>query len=93
MSQQETNAARIARSVADGNAADLRKAAEKKAAPRRRAVAAPKPLPRRKVVWAVGRPGIAPLKVYPYVERPDADAEAKRRGGDYRVVALKVPME
>ena len=103
MPRHASNSERIARAAAEADAKDLEKAAAKKKAaavaaaapPRARATAASraKPVPRLKVVWAVGRPGLEPAKTFPYLERADADADATRRGDDFRVVALKVPME
>lgn len=102
MPRHASNSERIARAAAEADAKDLEKAAAKKkaaavaaAAPRVRATPASraKVLPRLKVVWAVGRPGLEPAKTFPYLERADADADATRRGDDFRVVALKVPME
>ena len=100
MPRHASNAERIARAAAEADAKDLEKAAAKKkaaAAPQPRARATPasraKAVPRLKIVWAVGRPGLEPAKTFPYLERSDADADATRRGDDFRVVALKVPME
>ena len=94
MPQHPSNSDRIARAAAEAEAADLQKAARKMAAPRARPRApAVRAKPRQKVVWAVGRPGVEPVKTFPYIERNGADAEAVRRRGDFRVVALKVPME
>jgi hypothetical protein len=97
MPRHPSNADRIARAAAEVAAGDQEKAVLKQAAPKKpsrpRASAAPKPKARQKVVWAVGRPGNEPVKTFAYKERDVADAEAKRRGGDFRVVDLKVPME
>jgi hypothetical protein len=46
-----------------------------------------------KIVWAVGTPGQAPSKVFPYPDRAAADAEAVKLGKGHIVTALKVPME
>ncbi|HEU4395439.1 MAG TPA: hypothetical protein VFS92_07720 [Planctomycetota bacterium] len=100
MPRHASNSERIARAAAEADAKDLEKAAAKKKAaaaapPRARITPASraKALPRLKVVWAVGRPGLEPVKTFPYLERTGADADAERRGDDFRVVALKVPME
>lgn len=95
MARHESNAERISRAAAEADA-KAREAAKKKAArpPSARSRASgPKPKPRIKVIWAVGRPGLEPVKTFPYAERAAADAESTKRGGDFRVAPLKVPME
>jgi hypothetical protein len=91
-----SNAERITKAAAEAEATALQKASRKNAAPK----APPKPRastarakPRLKVVWAVGKPGLEPVKTFPYKERDAADAESTKRGDEFRVVALKVPME
>lgn len=97
MPRHASNADRIARAAAEAEARTAEKAAKKRAprkpSSRSRAAAAARPKGRQKVVWAVGRPGLEPVKTFAYPEREAADAEARKRGGDYRVVDLKVPME
>jgi len=95
MPQHASNSERISRAAAEAEAADLEKMSKKRAAPKTPAKprASAKPKPRIKIVWAVGRPGLEPVKTYPYKERAAADTESTRRGGDFRVAALKVPME
>jgi hypothetical protein len=94
MPRKASNAERIARAAAEADARTAEKAAKKPAAPPRpRATPASRGKPRLKVIWAVGKPGIEPAKTFPYLERAEADADAARRGDDFRVVALKVPME
>jgi hypothetical protein len=97
MPRHASNAERIARAAAEVAAGDQQKAvvkaAKPKAPPRPRAAATPKAKPRMKIIWGVGRPGVEPVKTFPYKERGAADAEAQKRGGEFRVVDLKVPME
>jgi hypothetical protein len=90
MPRHPSNAERIERAAEEAQAWATAKAAKKAATPRRRAPAAP---PRMKMVWTVGKPGAEPVHTYAYAEKEAADAEALRRGGDYRVLPLKVPME
>jgi hypothetical protein len=89
-----SNAERIQKAAAEAEATALQKASRKAPrAPAKPRAPTVRAKPRVKVVWAVGRPGLEPVKTYPYVERSEADAEATRRGNDFRVVPLKVPME
>ncbi len=99
MTRPASNSDRIARAAAEVAASDREKAEMKK----KRAAAATTPAKKRpsaakagarmKIVWAVGRPGLVPVKTYPYPDRAAADTDAAGRGGDFRVVGLKVPME
>jgi len=96
VAQRMSNADRITKAAAEAEAAALQKASRKnvaapKAPPKPRASSA-RPKPRIKVVWAVGKPGLEPVKTFPYKERAAADAESAKRGDDFRVVPLKVPM-
>lgn len=95
MPRHASNSDRIARAAAEAEATAKQKA-EKKAAkpatPRSRASSA-KVKGRIKIVWAVGKPGLEPVKTFPYIERAAADAESAKRGEEFRVVPLKVPME
>ena len=96
MSPRASNSERIARAAAEAEATAKEKTAKKAATPRAPAkprAPAVRPKPRVKVVWAVGRPGLEPVKTFPYPARSEADAEAERRGNDFRVAPLKVPME
>ena len=95
MPRKASNADRIARAAAEADAKAAEKAAKKAAAPppRPRATPASRGKARLKVVWAVGKPGLEPVKTFPYPERAEADAEAAKRGDDFRVAPLKVPME
>jgi hypothetical protein len=101
MPRHASNSDRIARAAAEA-AAKTDETAKKKAtraatpraprAPRARA-SGPKAKGRIKIIWAVGKPGLEPVKTFPYIERAAADAESAKRGTDFRVVPLKVPME
>ena len=98
MPRHASNADRIARAAAEA-AAKTDETAKKKAtraatprAPRARA-SGPKAKGRIKIIWAVGKPGLEPVKTFPYIERAAADAELAKRGADFRVTPLKVPME
>jgi hypothetical protein len=95
MARHASNSERIARAAAEA-AAKAKEAASKKAArpaaPKARS-SGPKVKGRIKIVWAVGKPGLDPVKTFPYPERAAADAESAKRGADFRVVPLKVPME
>jgi hypothetical protein len=97
LSPHASNADRIARAAAEAEAAMKekaeRKAKRETAAAKVRSARPPKAPPRIKIVWAVGQPGLEPVKVFPYKERAEADAEAERRGKGCRVAPLKVPME
>jgi len=95
VAQRMSNADRIAKAAAEAAATAREKAARKPAAPRAPAkprASSARPKPRIKVVWAVGKPGLEPVKTFPYKERAAADAESSKRGDDFRVVPLKVPM-
>ncbi len=48
---------------------------------------------RMKIIWGVGKPGLAPVSHYAYRDRAAADAEAKRKGDEFMVRKVKVPME
>jgi hypothetical protein len=95
VTQRMSNTERIQKAAAEAEAAALQKASRKAAprAPAKPRTPTARPKARIKVVWAVGRPGLEPVKTYPYIDRSEADAEAARRGNDFRVVPLKVPME
>ncbi len=88
---------RLQRLQAEAAAAEREKAEKKAAAPEKKKRASkarePKPPVRMKIVWAVGEPGGATSKVFPYAERAAADAEAARLGKNNMVKPLKVPME
>jgi len=92
----QSNADRIERAAAESAAAvkelNAKKAAKAKAPRKPRASSVKAPV-RVKIVWAVGRPGAAAVKSYPYPERAAADAEAVRLGKGCMVTPLKVPME
>ena len=95
MPAHASNADHIAKAAAEVEAKTKEKAAKKAArgpaAPRK--PRAPKAPPRLKIIWAVGQPGAAPAKTFPYLERAAADADAVRRGKGCMVTPLKVPME
>ncbi len=97
MPSHMSNADRIAKAAAEVEAKTKEKTAKKAARPLTasapRKSRAPKAPPRLKIIWAVGQPGAAPAKTYPYIERAAADAEAVRRGKGCMVTPLKVPME
>ena len=82
------NSERIARAAAEAEAKTRAKPPRASARTR-----APKPPQRMKIVWAVGRPGVEPNKIFPYIERAAADAKAVSLGNGAMVVARKVPME
>lgn len=89
-----SNADRIERAAAEAAAATkelaANRAAKLKAARKTRT---PPPPKRMKIVWAVGRTGSPPVKIYPYAEREAADAHAAKAGNNTVVNPLKVPME
>jgi hypothetical protein len=91
-----SNAERIERAASEAAAAvkelDAKKAAKAKGPKKPRASSVKVPA-RVKIVWAVGRPGVASSKSFPYKERAAADAEAARLGKGCMVTPLKVPME
>ena len=95
MARHASNSDRIARAAAEAEAKSEEKAAKAKT----RAAAAPrKARPARsagrmKVVWAVGVPGLVPVKTFPSAERAAAYAEAAKRGKGCTVSPLKIPME
>lgn len=95
MPGHSSNADRIARAASEADAAvkelNAKKIAKAKG-PKKPRVSAKIPA-RVKIVWAVGRPGVASVKSYPYKERAAADAEAVRLGKGCMVMPLKVPME
>lgn len=103
MARHASNADRIARAAAEAAATASEKEAKRKererakSAPARRSPASPRASAlasgRVKVVWAVGKPGLEPVKTFPYREREAADSEAARRGAGFTVTPLKVPME
>lgn len=95
MPQHASNADRIARAAAEAAAAtkELADTKARRAATPARKPRAPKAPPRMKIIWAVGQPGAEPVKTYPYIEKPAAEAEAVRRGKGCVVRPLKVPME
>ena len=97
MPRRSSNADRIARAAAEAEA-KTKETVEKKASKAARpatplALSAASKIKRMKIVWAVGKPGLEPVKTFPYLERAAADAESAKRGAEFRVVPLKVPME
>jgi hypothetical protein len=100
VSPRKSNAQRIALAAAEAEATAKEKTAAKKKVTKKKATKkrvskkrTPKAPPRLKIVWAVGPPGLPPLKVYPYRERAAADADSDKRGKNSMVRPLKVPME
>ena len=89
MPRIESNALRIARAAAEAAAPPKPKVMKPGAARPRSA----KPPQRMKIVWAVGRPGVEPNKIFPYLERAAADAKAVALGNGAMVTPRKVPME
>ena len=71
-----------------------KKTAAKKRAPRKKKAA---PAGRMKVVWAVGEPGKASVKEFPFPEKAAAEAEAakltKKHGKTFIVKRDRVAME
>jgi hypothetical protein len=97
MPRHMSNSQRIARLAAEAAATAREKEEKKKTAPAKKAATpraprGPKPPVRMKIVWAVGEPGGQAVKVYPYPQKPQADAEAARLGRGHIVKAMKVPM-
>lgn len=97
MPRHMSNANRIAKLAAEAAATADEKAlkkAQQAAQPKRaRKPSGPKSPERMKIVWAVGEPGSANPKIFPYPAKAAADAEAARLGKGNVVRALKVPME
>jgi hypothetical protein len=96
MARHMSNSERIARAAAEVAATDKEKAEKKAAAPAKKRASkarAPKEPVRMKIVWGVGPPLGEPVKVFPYLAKAEAEAEAARLGKGNLVKALKVPME
>ncbi len=97
MPKHMSNSERISRAAAEADAkskAREEKAKAKAAAPPRVRKPRAPPAPKRiKIVWSVGKPGVAPVGTFPYNQREAADAEAARIGGGCAVTPVKVPME
>ena len=68
------------------------KKAAKKAAKKttRRSTKAPQ---RMKVIWGVGKPGMVAVAHYAYKDRDAAEDEARKKGDEFMVRAVRVPME
>jgi hypothetical protein len=90
-----SNSERIQRAAAEAAAKTEEKAAKKAAAKPRapRAPREPKAPPRMKIIWGVMEPGSTePAATYAYPDRAAADADCAKRGKNYVVKPLKVPM-
>jgi hypothetical protein len=86
-----SNSERIQRAAAEAAAKSEAKA--KKPPARARAPRAPKAPARMKIVWGVMEPGHEPVSTYAYPDRASADADCAKRGKNYAVRPVKVPME
>jgi hypothetical protein len=95
-----SNAERIARAAAEAAAtarekeekAKARKAKKASAPKRTLKKAEPEHTGRMKLVWGVGKYGAPPVATFPYSQKAEAEAEAKRLGNCI-VKPLKVPLE
>lgn len=97
MPRRSSNAERIARAAEEAEATAAEKKAKKPAKKpakktSRKTTSRAKAPPRMKVIWGVAKPGFEAVAHYAYKDKDAAEAEATKRGEEYRVRAERVPM-